>query len=218
MTFDEVAAEVRATGLGIVGAFHPGPEDGAPPDTGTLFLLGPDGPEMWTAFETAPEARDGAPDPLDRWSQRVIGRLAARLGAFTLFPFGGPPWQPFQKWAMRGEGAAPSPVAMQVTPARGLWASYRGALCFAEVIPLPARTDEDPCAPCHRPCEAACPVDAFSNGRYDVPACVAHLKTPAGAECLKGCLVRRACPAGAGIALPEAARRFHMAAFLRANG
>ena len=32
---------------------------------------------MWEVFSGSPEASDGRPDPLDRWSRRVIGNLAA---------------------------------------------------------------------------------------------------------------------------------------------
>lgn len=218
MDFATIAERVGATGLAVVGAFHPDEQDGAPDGMATLILLGPDGAAMWDAFQASPEAGDGAANPLDRWSMRVIGALAEMCGVHALFPFGGPPWHPFQKWAVRGEGARSSPVTMQVTPGRGLWASYRGALAFRERIALPAQTVSDPCLECAAPCQTACPVGAFAAGQYDVPACTAHMKSPAGQACHDGCLVRRACPAGAAIALPRDQRAFHMAAFLRANG
>lgn len=217
MTFAEVVAATAAEGLSVVGAFHADPADGAG-DCVTVVLLGPVGERMWSAFRASPEALDDGANPLDRWSERVISRLAAQLGAQAFFPFGGPPWLPFQKWAERGEDARVSPVAMQVTPGRGLWASYRGALGFSDALALPAVDDCDPCAGCLRPCLDACPVAAFADGRYDVPKCCAHLKTPAGAACLDGCLVRCACPAGAAVGLPKEQRAFHMAAFLKANG
>jgi len=223
--FTEVRDAVEAAGLDVVGGFHPGPED-APQDgpedglqgIGTLLLLGPGGPRMWRAFQASAEAEGGAADPLDRWSRRIVGALAETLGARAFFPFGGPPWHPFQRWAKRGEAAVGSPVIMQATPGRGLWASYRGALGFAETLNLPAWETASPCAPCPAPCRTACPVDAFQGGTYDVPRCTAHVQSPEGAACRDGCLVRRACPAGAGLDLPPDQRRFHMAAFLRANG
>jgi epoxyqueuosine reductase len=208
----------RETGLDVVGAFHPGPGDGVPPGVGTLALLGPSGGAMWAAFRASPEARDGGPDPLDRWSRRVIDGLAARLGAIAFYPFAGPPWHPFQRWAARGEGAVVSPVAMQASPTRGLWASYRGALGFAARLELTASPAAGPCLGCPAPCLTACPVDAFAGGHYDVSRCVAHVGSPAGAACRQGCLVRAACPAGAGLDLPVEQRAFHMAAFLAANG
>ena len=217
MSWDEIGAAVQAAGLGVVGAFHPVEGDGAPQGIATLLLLGPAGPAMWQAFRAAPEAADGLADPLDRWSRRVVGGLADRFGGAAFFPFGGPPWHPFQRWAARGEGAVVSPVAMQASPSRGLWASYRGALGFAVRLALPQRSVAGPCLGCPAPCLTACPIDAFAGGTYDVPACVAHVLGDAGADCRGGCLVRRACPAGATMELPAAQRAFHMSAFLAAQ-
>lgn len=217
-TIAEVRAAAHEKGLSVVGAFHPGPEDGAPAGIGTLALLGPEGPGMWAAFGTASESGDDLPDPLDRWSRRVIDGLAVQLGAVALYPFGGPPWHPFQAWARLAEGAVASPVGMQASPSRGLWASWRGALGFAGRLAGVTPPGPNPCLCCPAPCLTACPVDAFAGGAYDVPACTAHVLSPAGAACRDGCLVRAACPAGAGLGLPMAERAFHMAAFLRANG
>lgn len=208
-------AELAARGLRVVGGFHPGPEDGAPAGTGTLLLVGADGDRLWAVFSGSPEAGDGRPDPLDRWSRRVLTAVAAAQGGEALFPFGGPPHVPFVRWAALGEGSRPSPVAMPVSPGRGLWASYRGALAFAGRLALPEVPREDPCAPCPRPCLSACPVDAFAGGAYDADRCAAHLSSPEGAPCRDGCLVRAACPVGQAPPLPQ--RRFHMAAFLAAR-
>jgi len=218
MILAEISSAVRSTGLGLVGAFHPGPEDMAPEGIGTLLLLGPADGAMWTEFQASPERSDGDPHPLDRWSRRVIDGLASRLGAEAFYPFGGPPWHPFQRWAARGEGAVPSPVSMQATHKRGLFASYRGALGFRKQLTLEASPAPDPCLDCPTPCLSACPVNAFANGRYDVPSCTAHVTSPEGAMCRTGCLVRIACPAGAGMALPVEQLASHMAAFLRAQG
>lgn len=215
---DDISGGAAADGLAVVGAFHPGPEDLTPPGCGTLILFGPGGPEMWDAFQRSAECGDGAPHPMDRWSRRVITALAERFDAEALFPFGGPPFAPFQRWAARGEAARTSPVAMQVTSGRGLWASYRGALSLSAAIELPERPDADPCAQCAAPCLTACPVGAFSDGRYDVPRCIAHVKSDAGTACHAGCLVRRSCPAGAALDLPATQRSFHLQAFVRANG
>jgi epoxyqueuosine reductase len=215
---DQIINRAAAEGLAVVGAFHPLSGDGAPEGIGTICLLGARLGQMWQVFSGSPEAADGQPNPLDRWSRRVIERLAAELGAVALFPFGGPPHQPFQRWAARGEAAVPSPVAMQVTGTRGLWTSYRGALGFREPITLMGRNDANPCLGCPAPCLTACPVDAFAGGAYDVPRCVDHITSPAGAACRTGgCLVRHACPAGLDAAPPAGQCRFHMDAFIRAR-
>jgi hypothetical protein len=216
-SYAQIEAEVNAGGLGIVGGFHPGPEDLVETGTQTLLLLGATGPNMWARFSASAEAGDGAEHPMDRWSTRVIRDVAQALGATALFPFGGPPWHPFQKWASLGEGAVVSPVAMQASPTRGLWASYRGALAFDARLPLPEWDRASPCAPCPAPCKTACPVEAFKDGAYDVPRCTAHVRSAEGADCREGCLVRRACPAGRALEFPLAQRRFHMAAFLAAQ-
>lgn len=219
MKLVEIADAASQAGLSLVGAFHCEPDDLAPQDLRTLVLLGPADSTMWAHFRISTEARDGLPDPLDRWSCRVIGGLAASLGGVALFPFGRPPWLPFQRWAARGEAAVVSPVGIQVSPRRGLWASYRGALGFAARLRLDAFSEEyrrDPCLGCAAPCLRACPVDAFADGTYDVPACVVHVKGEFGTACRDGCLVRVSCPAGGGMDLPLEQRAFHMAAFLRA--
>lgn len=217
MSFAALRDAAGREGLALVGWFHADPADAVPGGAGTLVLLGPGGPEMWAAFSAGTEARDGAPHPLDRWSWRVVGAIAAASGGRALFPFGGPPWHPFQHWAARGEGARKSPALLQVSAARGMWLSYRGAIAFDGRLDLPARHDTDPCVRCPAPCRTACPVGALSGDTYDVAACVAHVTGPDGAACRTGCLVRKSCPAGRGLDLPEAERRFHMDAFLRAN-
>ena len=212
MTLAEIAAAAGPRGLAVLGALHPREGDGAPPGTGTLVLLGPDGPGFWQRFRSDPEYGDGAADPLDRWSARVIGRLAAEMGAAALFPFGGPPWRPFPAWARRSGEAWTSPVGLLVHARLGLLVSYRGALALAARLALPEASAR-PCDGCDRPCLAACPVDALTGDGYDLPACHGWLDRPVGADCLSnGCRVRRACPVGAG-RQPAAQSAFHMAAF-----
>lgn len=221
--FDLEAATARAaeSGMGLIGAFAPAPEDGAPPGAATLALLGYDGPSMWRAFSAAPESGDGRPNPLDRWSKRAGDAVADALGATAHYPFDRDaedrPW-PFLRWAMRAEAAWSSPVGLLISAERGLWSSYRLAIASAaplEATPAPG-PQQRPCDACaERPCRSACPVDAFSDAGYDVDACAAHLRTAAGADCLEnGCLARRACPVGVAYAHTPAQATFHMRAFL----
>lgn len=217
MTLAALAAAARTRGLALRGGFHPEPSDGAPPGTGTLILLGPDEPRFWSIFQAAPEASDGAPDPLDRWSKRVIGALAARWRGAALFPSDGPPWPPFLHWAQRSGRAFPSPLGLLVHDAAGLLNSYRGALALRETLPLPAPPPA-PCPSCEdRPCTTACPVGALRTGApYDVAACQRHLHSDAGAECRdKGCRARRACPLSQNLQRQDAQAAFHMAAFVK---
>ena len=221
-----VEAGLAAEGLVVLGAFHPQAADAVPAQadgraSGTLILAGNAGGSLWPRFSQAPEARDGRPDPLDRWSARVIGAVAAAVGGAALFPFGGPPYLPFQRWARRGAALGQSPLGMLIHPDYGLWHAYRGAVALPEAVALP-RADERP-SPCEscvgRPCLSACPVDAFTAAGYDVAACAGHVAAPAGADCLGlGCRARRACPVGRAWHYPAAQTRFHMAAFVAARG
>ena len=223
--FDAIVAAVEAEGLASRGAFHVAADDAVPPfgdgtPAGTLLLVGNAGPGMWPAFAASEEAKDGAPDALDRWSRRIVSRLAHALGGVAHFPFGGPPWLPFIRWAQRADPVHPSPIGPLVHPDHGLWHAYRGAIAFRERLELPPRDDRpSPCGTCAgRPCLSSCPVGAFSASGYDVDACVAHLSSQAGAQCLEaGCIARHACPAGCDAAYGAPQAAFHMRAFLEAR-
>lgn len=188
-------------------------EDGLPDRFRSILLLSPDEPRFWLHFRTSPEAQDGAPDPLDRWSRRVIGRIACTLGTKAYFPFAGPPYRPFVAWALRSGRCHTSPVHLLVHDRAGLFISFRGAI--AREQPLPPDPRPRPCDMCAaRPCETACPPAALTPAGYDIPACHAFLdqlhlcqNTPGVRgqhprdvsptnDCRTGCLVRRACPVG----------------------
>ncbi|MDU8912231.1 ferredoxin [Aestuariicoccus sp. MJ-SS9] len=216
MTLQELDAQARNVGLALRGAFAPEPEDQAPEGCRTLLLLGPDEPGFWDVFTHSAERADGAPHPLDRWSKRVIGALAVLWGGEALFPYDGPPYHPFIRWARASGRAHASPVELLVHDEAGLFISYRGAVAlpYALTLPPPAPSPCESCEP--SPCVSACPVGALRPGApYDVAACQAHVTSDAGAECRNGCLVRRACPVSQRFGrLPEQSA-FHMAAFVK---
>ena len=224
-TLDSVIAAVEAEGLASRGAFHVVAEDAVPPFGGgapaaTLVLVGNTGPGMWAVFAASDEANDGEPDALDRWSRRVVSRLAHTLGGVAHFPFGGPPWLPFIRWAQRAGPVFPSPIGPLVHPDFGLWHAYRGAIAFRGPIDLPPRDDRaSPCESCaDRPCLSSCPVGAFTASGYDVEVCVAHIETRSGARCFgEGCLARHVCPVGREMAYDAPQAAFHMRAFLDAR-
>ena len=83
LTYGTIERTAVLDGLSVMGGVH---EDGT-----TILLLGP-GREFWRIFKVSAEMQDGAPDPVDRWSARVFGRLANHLKAEPLLPFGGPRW------------------------------------------------------------------------------------------------------------------------------
>jgi epoxyqueuosine reductase len=200
--------------LAVLGGFAVARgEAGFPKGTRTMLLLGPAEPGFWPHLTSQPEW-DGQPDPVDRWSRRVIGRLACDLGAKALFPFGGPPYHPFYQWALRTGRVWESPVRLLVHADQGLMVSFRGALALKEVAPVPPPAPR-PCDGCPAPCRTACPAEALTGEGYDVPRCHAFLDRPEGADCMTGgCLVRRACPVSQSYArLPEQSvyhmRQFH---------
>ncbi len=222
---DRIEEVLQAQGLLMFGGFAPNATDGVPPladgrPAAALLIIGNAGPAAWAAFSAAPEADDGAPHPMDRWSKRVLSRLAAEHGGSAIFPSDGPPYPPFVAWAKRAAPVRESPLGMLIHPVYGLWHAYRGALAFAERLPLPAQEAQaTPCDSCEdKPCLTTCPVSAFGPEGYDVADCVGHIETPQGADCIAlGCRARRACPIGRAYVYDPPQAEFHMEAFLGAR-
>lgn len=214
MSFPRIEAAAERVGLAVLGGFHPEASDETPDGCRTLLLLGPLEPGFWEGFTSSPEWRDRQPDPMDRWSRRVIGDLAAVFDAGALYPFGPPPYLPFFRWAARSGRTHPSPIRLLVHDRAGLMVSFRGALALPERIGLP----ESPASPCEscvsKPCLSACPVTAFDGQSYDVPACKGYLDSDAGRDCLEnGCKARRACPVSATYPRLPQHSAYHMAIF-----
>jgi hypothetical protein len=213
MTLARITAQATILGLDVLGGFLADQDEpGLPKGTGTLLLLGPKEPGFWADFKTGSEWQDGKPDPMDRWSRRVIGKLACDLGAKAVFPFGGPPWHPFYTWALRTGQVWESPVRLLVHHKTGLMVSFRGALALRETLELPKHPPK-PCDDCaDKPCLDACPVSALGPTGYDVPACHAYLDT--GPDCMMmGCAARRACPVSQSHARMAEQSAYHMRQF-----
>lgn len=220
-----VRERAEASGLVARGGFHPRADDAVPAlDDGravrTVVLVGNAGDALWRVFSASPEAGDGQAHPLDRWSRRVIGAIAAELGGAVCLPNDGPPWPPFAAWARRAEPVTESPIGILVHPDYGLWHAYRGAILLDRAIALPAPDGRPPpCDTCaDQPCRRACPVGAFGPGGYDVSACAHFLSDGQGARCGGGCLARRACPVGQQYNYARAQQALHLDAFLVAQG
>lgn len=233
-----LAGAVAAHGLVLRGGFVPAPVDRVPPlrdgrAPAVVWLVGQFGSRCWSSFAASPEARDGRPDPMDRWARAIAESLARRWSGAVLMPSEGPPFHPFQRWAARAEGVGCSPIGLAMHPTAGLWHAYRFALAMPWLDPRdagalapdgagPPAAAAPPLAElCRRcegqPCLTACPVQAFSgDSRYDVQACTTHLRHPQGADCMTlGCRARRACPVGAAERYAPEHAGFHMRAFLR---
>ncbi|MGE0611616.1 MAG: hypothetical protein AB7O70_04630, partial [Hyphomicrobiales bacterium] len=131
-------------------------------------------------------------------------------------PFEGPPFWPFQRWAMRAGGFSQSPLGVLAHARYGPWIAFRGALLSPDPCPEPPPAP-GPCENCTgKPCLDACPADALSRGHsYDPGACRAHVAHDGWETCgARGCLVRHACPAGRDFAYAPEQARFHMTAFI----
>jgi len=187
---DRIAALCAPHALCVLGACTDGP---LPDGVQTLVLLGPSA-AFWPQFTTSVEYADHAPDPMDRWSRRVIDGLAQDLGAQPFYPFGTAPPHPFYRWALATGRVWSSPVRLLVHDEAGLWVSFRGALGLSERLTLPP-APANPCTDCAQPCLTACPAGALGAQGYDVPRCHDWLDQPDGQSCMtSGCAVRAACP------------------------
>lgn len=211
LSLSEIAAYAQPHGLMVMGHATDG--------EATRVLIGAN-TGFWQYFSTSPEALDSAMHPIDRWSKRIIGGIAAEFSAQALFPSDGPPYAPFIAWAQATGRFHQSPTGMLVHDEAGLMISIRGALIFAptRLVDAPTVTQASPCDSCsERPCEGACPVGALSaEAPYDVPACKAFLDTDAGGDCMAhGCATRRACPISQSFNRSDAQSAFHMRAFHR---
>ncbi|WP_298495941.1 ferredoxin [uncultured Maritimibacter sp.] len=198
-------ADARAVHLDLLAVAREGDDH--------IALLGPHEPGFWPAFRASPEAVDGQPDPMDRWSKRVIGGLAATWGGTAVFPSDGPPYPPFIAWALASGHVWQSPVGLLVHARQGLWTSFRGAVRLDHEPSLPK--SQNPCLTCATmPCKTACPVDALLLQSYDTDACHSYLDTANGADCMNlGCAARRACPVSASFDRTAEQSNFHMRAF-----
>lgn len=214
ISLDKLRKALAAQGLILRGGFNPEDGDDAPTGAATILLVGNAGPAMWSAFAAV---RVAEPDPLNSWTRRVVGPIAKRFGATATYPFDGPPYRPFLRWAQRSENLHQSPLGMLIHPEYGLWHAWRAALCFPQRFDLPARESApSPCERCEaRPCLSACPVSAFSSNGYDTAACSAWMRGTEGADCRNGgCRARHACPVGGAFRYVRDQATLHMASFL----
>jgi hypothetical protein len=225
VSLSDLEAALAPLGLRLRGGFATGREAdrnivAVAPWARTVILVGNVGSELWDRSGAA-IAGMSRPDPLDRWTKQVIDPIARSVEGVALYPFTGPPYWPFQRWAQRAEGVRSSPIGIQIHPEYGLWHAYRAAILLRDAIDLPRTEQAHPCDACvDRPCLTRCPVGAFSTNGYDVDRCVDHvvaLQYEAGSCSDVGCLARLACPVGVAWQYRSEHARFHMAAFVTAR-
>jgi hypothetical protein len=218
-----VATAIEPTGMIARGGFVPDPSDGVPAladgrEVRTVVVVGNVGGAIWPIFRAGARS---VPDPLDEWTRRVLGPIAATFGAGFVHP-SDEPFIPMQRWAQRAEDVFESPIGLLIHPDHGLWHAYRGALLFpgrVDGLP-PVGRRRSPCATCvAQPCRTACPVDAFATEGtrlvgYDHERCRRHVRSGREPRCLTaGCAARRACPVNAAGHYDVDQMTFHMRAF-----
>jgi epoxyqueuosine reductase QueG len=222
-------AALAEAGLGLHGVLAradwdarvPAPfrADAVLPGARSALVLGSGGRALFAAFARAPEAALAA-DPLDAFTQRVVGEAAARLRAagascaavFAHEARGGV----FADFVALGRACGlgwPSRLGLLLHPTCGPWTSLRAALltdaALAATPPLPGA---GPCPGCAAPCARACPGGALEAAAFDARRCGATRRSEPA--CAERCAARRACPVGAEHAYAPRAEAHHMRAAL----
>ena len=170
---------------------------------------------FWSAFTAADNAES---EPMDSWVRSCLSRIAERHGCDLLMPMDGPPFHPFQSWALALGNCWQSPIGLLIHRHAGLWWALRGALVFEsplQAAPPIREAGPSPCLSCPtQPCLHRCPVAAFDGTGFAVDRCRQHLQTDRQETCIDaGCLARAACPYATSTSYPLAQRRFHMRYF-----
>ena len=183
----------------------------------SLLIVGNAGSAIWPKFSRGWQEFQSS-DPLDYWTESVLQEIATRYELGVIFPFEGPPYYPFQRWALKSNTFSQSPLGVLIHKVYGPWLAFRGAFLSSELIQFSQDSgDNELCKSCvDKPCLSVCPVNAISTDHgYDADACRSHLRSDSEAECHTGCKARCACPYGIEYRYESNHARFHMSAFLK---
>lgn len=179
------------------------------------LVVGSGGPQFFDRFDGSPEAVDGAPDPLDRYTKRVITRATrdaldpGRAAHVVHFPFGVRPLIPFQRLGRAAGLGGPGPLGLQIHPTFGPWWAYRALIVLDRPLPA-APPPGDGCAGCDAPCVAACPAGAVARGGFEITACQARRLV--AEPCRLSCVARITCVRGPEHRYRDEELAFHMRA------
>ena len=195
------------------------------PDAGTgaagAIIVANGGPAMFRRFRAAPEATDGRPHPLDRFTRSAVdaaaeealgGAAGAGIAYRLYFPFtDSVPALPFQRLGRAAGLGAPGPLGLQIHPGFGPWWAYRALIAIAGASIEPAGAPVgDGCAGCPAPCVAACPAGAVRLTGFSVVDC--HARRLTAPACHLSCDARVRCVRGVEHRYTEEQLAFHMAA------
>ena len=182
----------------------------------SIVLIGTIGGEYFDIFKAqAPQSNH----PLDDWIKSILNPIAYTLNAQTFYP-SDTPYQPFLSWAKSCEPIFTTPLGIMAHPNYGSWHAYRGALGFNEIL-TKKTIDTDTVGKENVILDKnvlynACPVGAFSDSGYNVPACINYIKNDPEQKCFNGgCLSRHALNVGADYNYSTEHHQFHMQAFIR---
>jgi ferredoxin len=187
------------------------------PGARAAAIVGSGGRTFFARFaDDSPERGDGAPNPLDRFTKRVVDAAVAQalapLGVShaAYFPFdGADPLIPFQRLGRAAGLGGPGPLGLQIHPAFGPWWAYRALVVVDGELPSVPPIG-DGCAGCDAPCVAACPAGAVARAGFAVAAC--HARRLSAEACRLSCAARIACVRGPAHRYTDAQLAFHMAA------
>jgi len=180
-------------------------------------IVGSGGPAFFDRFAAdSPEAGDGAPHPLDRFTKRTVDAAAttalAALGVAhaVYFPFdGAEPLVPFQRLGRAAGLGGPGPLGLQIHPVFGPWWAYRALVVVDRALPASVPVG-DGCAGCDAPCVGACPAQAVARAGFAIAAC--HARRLTAEPCRSSCAARIACVRGPEHRYTDTQLAFHMAA------
>jgi epoxyqueuosine reductase len=187
------------------------------PGARAAAIVGSGGRTFFDLFAAAsPEAGDGGPHPLDRFTRRTSdAAAAAALSALGVahavyFPFdGAEPLIPFQRLGRAAGLGGPGPLGLQIHPLFGPWWAYRALVVVDRALPAKPPVG-DGCAGCDAPCVSACPAHAVARAGFTVAAC--HARRLTAEACALSCAARIACVRGPEHRYTDAQLAFHMAA------
>lgn len=217
----DLASTLRTNGLELLGSFNVEEAECLLPDRThqphAVLIIGNVGSAVWPFFETA--RREHHDLSLDSWTEEIVGKIAAEFDLEAVYPFGGPPFHPFIRWAKRTGILFSSPIGLTIHPDYGLWLAFRAALLLDQPLDRECPIARHPCDDCEdRPCLTTCPVGAFTEDGYDFEACLNQVASPSNACREDGCLARIACPVGQQYRYERPHAAFHMQQLLKAHG
>ncbi len=144
---ERALAQVAAAGFDLAHAFDPALAPVLKTTTGVALLIG-NTRTLWPHFQAALPSLGGERDPLDRYTERVIGGAFERV-VYTHRTYDGA-FLPFQHIAVAAGLGALAPSHLVIHPTYGPWFALR-AIAFVDGTPPPRAPIAQPCR-----CEAAC--------------------------------------------------------------